>query len=105
MAMVFFGDGATSQGDFRALNFAGVYGVPAVFVCQNNRKTSSFRTRPPRRRWPRLAHGVNRDQGGWQRCTRDVRRSPRSRRPGTGGKALPLIGERDLPDVGAYNGG
>jgi pyruvate dehydrogenase E1 component alpha subunit len=32
-----FGDGATSEGDFHeALNFAGVYDVPAVFVCHNN---------------------------------------------------------------------
>jgi pyruvate dehydrogenase E1 component alpha subunit len=37
VAMAFFGDGATSEGDFHeALNFAGVFGVPAVFVCQNN---------------------------------------------------------------------
>jgi pyruvate dehydrogenase E1 component alpha subunit len=33
----FFGDGATSQGDFHeALNFASVYQVPVVFICQNN---------------------------------------------------------------------
>lgn len=33
-----FGDGATSEGDFHAgINFAGVKGAPAVFVCQNNR--------------------------------------------------------------------
>jgi pyruvate dehydrogenase E1 component alpha subunit len=37
VAMVFFGDGATSQGDFHeGLNFAGVFGLPVVFVCQNN---------------------------------------------------------------------
>jgi len=37
IAMVFFGDGASSQGDFHeGLNFAGVFQVPAVFVCQNN---------------------------------------------------------------------
>lgn len=37
IAMVFFGDGATSQGDFHeALNFAGVFKTPTVFVCQNN---------------------------------------------------------------------
>lgn len=37
VAMAFFGDGGTSQGDFHeALNFAGVFQVPAVFVCQNN---------------------------------------------------------------------
>ena len=37
VAMVFFGDGATSQGDFHeGLNFAAVFQVPAIFVCQNN---------------------------------------------------------------------
>ncbi|HSF06134.1 MAG TPA: pyruvate dehydrogenase (acetyl-transferring) E1 component subunit alpha [Methylomirabilota bacterium] len=37
VVMTFFGDGATSEGDFHeALNFAGVWHVPIVFVCQNN---------------------------------------------------------------------
>jgi pyruvate dehydrogenase E1 component alpha subunit len=37
VVMAFFGDGATSEGDFHeALNFAGVWNVPVVFVCQNN---------------------------------------------------------------------
>lgn len=37
VAMTFFGDGATSEGDFHeALNFAAVFQVPAIFVCQNN---------------------------------------------------------------------
>ncbi|MCB2182064.1 MAG: pyruvate dehydrogenase (acetyl-transferring) E1 component subunit alpha [Desulfobulbaceae bacterium] len=37
VAMTFFGDGATSEGDFHeALNFAGVFQAPVVFVCQNN---------------------------------------------------------------------
>jgi pyruvate dehydrogenase E1 component alpha subunit len=37
VAMVFFGDGATSEGDFHeAMNFAGVFQIPVVFVCQNN---------------------------------------------------------------------
>ena len=36
-AMAFMGDGATSKGDFHeALNFAGVFSAPVVFVCQNN---------------------------------------------------------------------
>ncbi len=35
--VVYFGDGATSEGDFHeAMNFAGVYKAPTVFVCQNN---------------------------------------------------------------------
>lgn len=35
--MTYFGDGATSQGDFHeAMNFAGVFQTPTIFVCQNN---------------------------------------------------------------------
>ncbi len=35
--LTFFGDGATSEGDFHeAMNFAGVFRLPVVFVCQNN---------------------------------------------------------------------
>src|SRR5918995_95898 len=37
VVMVYLGDGATSKGDFHeGLNFAGVFAVPVVFVCQNN---------------------------------------------------------------------
>ncbi len=37
VVMAFFGDGATSEGDFHeAMNFAGVWHVPVVLVCQNN---------------------------------------------------------------------
>lgn len=37
VTIVYFGDGATSEGDFHeGLNFAGVYKTPTVFVCQNN---------------------------------------------------------------------
>ncbi|MBI2507525.1 pyruvate dehydrogenase (acetyl-transferring) E1 component subunit alpha [Candidatus Woesearchaeota archaeon] len=36
-AVTYFGDGATSEGDFHeAMNFAGVYKAPCVFICQNN---------------------------------------------------------------------
>lgn len=36
-AVAYFGDGGSSRGDFHeALNIAGVFGVPAVFLCQNN---------------------------------------------------------------------
>jgi pyruvate dehydrogenase E1 component alpha subunit len=35
--VTFLGDGATSQGDFHeAMNFASVWQVPVVFICQNN---------------------------------------------------------------------
>ncbi len=37
VALTYFGDGATSEGDFHeAMNFASVYQVPLVFICQNN---------------------------------------------------------------------
>ncbi|MFP4076702.1 MAG: pyruvate dehydrogenase (acetyl-transferring) E1 component subunit alpha, partial [Halochromatium sp.] len=37
VALVFFGDGATSEGDFHeAMNFASVFATPTLFVCQNN---------------------------------------------------------------------
>ena len=37
VAMTFFGDGATSEGDFHeAMNFAAVFQVPVIFVAQNN---------------------------------------------------------------------
>jgi pyruvate dehydrogenase E1 component alpha subunit/2-oxoisovalerate dehydrogenase E1 component alpha subunit len=44
-AIGFMGDGATSQGDFHsAMNFAGVFKVPCVFVCQNNHWSISVPT-------------------------------------------------------------
>lgn len=37
ISVTYFGDGATSEGDFHeALNFASVYKLPVVFFCQNN---------------------------------------------------------------------
>ncbi len=37
VALAYFGDGASSEGDVHeAMNFAGVFGAPVVFFCQNN---------------------------------------------------------------------
>ncbi len=37
VALTFFGDGATSEGDFHvACNFAGVFKAPVLFLCRNN---------------------------------------------------------------------
>lgn len=37
VVMSYFGDGATSEGDFHeALNFAQVFNTPNIFICQNN---------------------------------------------------------------------
>ncbi len=40
--MVIFGDGATSESDFHAaMNFAGVWRTPTIFMCQNNQVAQS----------------------------------------------------------------
>src|SRR5947208_4356757 len=63
VVMTYFGDGATSEGDFHeACNFAGVWHVPVVFVCQNNqwaisvplKKQTNSRTIPQKA----LAYGL-----------------------------------------------
>ena len=37
VALTYFGDGATSEGDFHeAMNFAAVFETPCIFFCQNN---------------------------------------------------------------------
>jgi len=46
-ATVYFGDGASSEGDVHeGMNFAGVFRIPVVFLCQNNQWAISV----PRRR-------------------------------------------------------
>ena len=38
VALVYFGDGASSQGEtHEAMNFAGVHNLPVIFICENNR--------------------------------------------------------------------
>ncbi len=38
VTMVFFGDGAASQGDtHEGMNFAGIHKLPVIFFCENNR--------------------------------------------------------------------
>jgi pyruvate dehydrogenase E1 component alpha subunit len=63
IVMTFFGDGATSEGDFHeALNFAGVFQTPLVFVCQNNQWAISIprskQTRSETLAQKALAYGV-----------------------------------------------
>ena len=37
VTLTYFGDGATSEGDFHAgMNFAGVFKTPTIFFCKNN---------------------------------------------------------------------
>ncbi|MCJ7725277.1 MAG: pyruvate dehydrogenase (acetyl-transferring) E1 component subunit alpha [Acidimicrobiia bacterium] len=43
IAITYFGDGATSEGDFHeAMNFAAVFRTPTVFLCQNNQYAISM---------------------------------------------------------------
>ncbi|MCE4604220.1 MAG: pyruvate dehydrogenase (acetyl-transferring) E1 component subunit alpha [Aeropyrum sp.] len=63
ISLTFFGDGATSRGDFHVgLNFAGVFKVPAVFVVQNNQWAISVprlrQTASPTIAVKALAYGV-----------------------------------------------
>ncbi len=63
VAMVYFGDGATSEGDFHeSLNFAGVFQTPTIFVCQNNHWAISLprskQTRSETLAQKALAYGV-----------------------------------------------
>ncbi|TSC74972.1 MAG: pyruvate dehydrogenase E1 component subunit alpha [Parcubacteria group bacterium Gr01-1014_30] len=42
---VYFGEGSTSKGDFHeGINFAGVFKVPCIFICQNNQWAISVPT-------------------------------------------------------------
>lgn len=46
VAMTYFGDGATSEGDVHeAMNFAGVFNLPCIFFCQNNQYAISMSRR------------------------------------------------------------
>src|SRR5262249_53679498 len=46
VVLAYMGDGATSSADFHtAMNFAGVFKVPVVFVCQNNHWSISVPTK------------------------------------------------------------
>lgn len=63
VVMTYFGDGATSEGDLHeALNFAGVFQTPVIFVCQNNQWAISVpRTRQTRSKTlaqKALGHGI-----------------------------------------------
>ncbi len=63
VAMTYFGDGATSEGDFHeALNFAGVFQLPVIFITQNNQWAisvpRSHQTRAKTLAQKALAYGV-----------------------------------------------
>lgn len=64
VVVIYFGDGATEEGTFHeAMNFAGTYKLPVIFVCENNLYSvhSSFDVRQPEGRAIKdiaSAHGV-----------------------------------------------
>ncbi len=63
VAIAFFGDGATSEGDFHeGLNFAGVLQTPTLFLCQNNQWAISLprekQTRSKTLAQKALAYGI-----------------------------------------------
>jgi pyruvate dehydrogenase E1 component alpha subunit len=67
VAMVYVGDGGTSEGDFHeALNFAAVYNVPVVFLIQNNGYAISVplakQTAAPALAYKGVGYGVRSEQ-------------------------------------------
>src|SRR5439155_1697098 len=64
--LVFFGDGATSTADFHsAMNFAGVFRTPTVFLCNNNQWAISVPVAKQTAAWDRHAlRGRLRDAAG-----------------------------------------
>src|SRR5689334_18671905 len=59
-AITYFGDGATSKGDFHeALNFAAVWRLPTLFFCENNGWSISV----PLEKQMAVAHVADRAQG------------------------------------------
>lgn len=60
VALTFFGDGSSSEGlAHEALNWAAVFGLPAVFICENNQYAYST----PLRRQMRVEHIADRAAG------------------------------------------
>ncbi|MDQ2650740.1 MAG: pyruvate dehydrogenase (acetyl-transferring) E1 component subunit alpha [Actinomycetota bacterium] len=62
-AIAYFGDGATSEGDFHeGLNFAAVFDAPCVFFCQNNQWAISVpvdrQTRAPSIAHKAIGYGI-----------------------------------------------
>jgi len=80
----YFGAGATSKGDFHeGLNMAGVFGLPLVFICQNNqwaismpvgRQTASKTL--AQKAWAYGFEGVQVDGKGEERRRADLHRVP-----------------------------
>ena len=100
VALGCFGDGATSEGDFHeAMNFAGVWQAPVVFLCQNNQYAISVplskQTAAPTIAVKALGYGFPGRARRRQRCARVLRG-----RPGSG--ATRARGQRPDLDRGGH---
>jgi len=92
--VAYFGDGATSKGDFHeAMNFAGVFKNPTIFFCQNNqfaipseKNTDGIQT-IARRRSPMEWM----DSGGWNDLFAVFTANKRSSGKSRSGKGSTLI--------------
>ena len=107
--MAYCGDGATSEGDFHeALNFAGVWHVPVVFVVPEQpvgdlgaaQEADALAHDRPEGAGLRAA----RPPGGRQRRPRGLRRLPRGGRARAGRRRAHADRVRDLPPRRAHHG-
>ena len=98
VAVCILGDGATSKGDvWEAMNFAGIWKLPVVFVVNNNQWAISVPLKLPDRDADVGSEGHRggffRRAGGRQRCYCRTRCSRRGDRGGSGGgRAAPHRG-------------
>ena len=97
-----FGDGATSEGDWHeALNFAGIHKLPVVFVCENNRYAISVplakQMAVEGRRRPGRGLRVRGRRRRRQRRPGDLRGDGRGGRAGPGRRRPDLHRGQDVP--------
>jgi 2-oxoisovalerate dehydrogenase E1 component alpha subunit len=98
VSIVYFGDGASSKGDFHeGLNFAAIHKLPAIFVCENNHyaisvpssKQMAVPSVADRAGGLRLRQGSCRSGAGWRR--------PHPDRIQRGAADAPLLRRRRSP--------
>ena len=109
VAVAYFGDGATSEGDVNeAMVFAASFQVPVVFFCQNNHWAIS---EPVRAAVPHPVggpcRGLRHSQHAGGRKRRPRRHGGHAHRPGPrqAGRRSYLHRGSDLPDGPAHDGG
>ena len=109
VAVAYFGDGATSEGDVsEALVFAATYAAPVIFFCQNNQCAISepvVAAGAASHRRPRAGlRGAERPRRRQRRPRRDGR-DPRGPRPRALRRRTDLHRGRHLPDGAAHHRG